>query len=230
MIISINNLKDGINWWLNKSYFPKDILNEEYEEIYEVRTSGVTIDWWNDTVDRLSQWRAIRARNPPNTKEDIRSRGKQFLNQIKKQHDELIKKSEREPSISDLQWEDIETLFSLASEIKPRSIVFAGKMCHFLFPKLFIVMDNEATNVFNYELYWRGMKGAWNSFNEKSEAIKFLTETINSAKPRPLHPRYPFETKIMELSYIGYKHNEKSNKSLQRTASMPPLSFSVRKD
>jgi hypothetical protein len=228
MIISIDNLKDGINWWLRiGSNFPSDIHNADYYEIYKVRTLGVTIDWWKTTVDRLSQWRAYRGRNPPNTKREIYSRGKQILDQIKKQHDKLIKKSEREPSISDLQWEDIETLFSLASKIKPRPLVFAGKMCHFLFPKLFIVMDNKATSVFDdYEFYWRGMKDEWNRFTEKNEAIKFLTETINSDK---LHPLYPFETKIMELSHIGYKHKE-VEKSLQRTASMPPLSFSVRRD
>jgi len=31
-------------------------------------------------------------------------------------------------------------------------------MCHFLFPKLFIVMDNLDTSVFDYEFYWRGMQ------------------------------------------------------------------------
>jgi hypothetical protein len=76
-----------------------------------------------------------------------------------------------------------------------------------LFPKLFIVMDNLATGVFEYELYWRGIRDAWRSFRDEEEARKVLTEAIRSSKP--LHPDYPFETKIMELSRIGYSQRRK---------------------
>jgi hypothetical protein len=89
-------------------------------------------------------------------------------------------------------------------KVKPGSPVFAGKMCHFLLPKLFIVMDNLATSVFDYEFYWRGMKDEWCRFKEKADARNLLTDAIRSDKR--LHPLYPFETKIMELSHIGHKH------------------------
>jgi hypothetical protein len=61
-----------------------------------------------------------------------------------------------------------------------------------------------ATSVFDYEFYWRGMKDEWNRLKEKKEARTLLSEAIVS--DRPLHPLYPLETKIMELSHIGYKH------------------------
>jgi hypothetical protein len=102
-----------------------------------------------------------------------------------------------------MSWDDVATFFTLAQSIKPKSPVFGGKMCHFMFPKLFIVMDNLATNVFDYEFYWRGMKDEWQRFPEKDEALKQLTGAIKSDKP--VHPHYPHETKIMELSHIGYK-------------------------
>ncbi len=65
-------------------------------------------------------------------------------------------------------------------------------------------MDNLATDVFDYEFYWRGVRDEWQRFQDKDEAQKQLIQAISSNKP--LHPDYPLETKIMELSHIGYKH------------------------
>ena len=202
MIISLDNLKKGLDWRLKK--WPKDILNAEYYDMYGVRSSGVTETWWNATVDRLGQWKAYRGPSPPNTKADIAKRGFRRLAAIGAQYAKLAGTSAAEPNIADLSWEEVARLFDLASQIKPRSPVFASKMCHFLFPKLFIVMDNLATSVFDYEFYWRGMKDEWSRFGDKGKARTMLAEAIKSDKP--LHPLYPFETKIMESSHIGHKH------------------------
>jgi hypothetical protein len=203
MIISLENLQAGLQWW-REGDWPRDIHNADYYDIYGTRSAGPTEKWWSATVDRLSQWRAYRGPNPPNTKADIFARGRRNLTNIAGQYAKLIASTGAEPSIADLCWEDMAPLFAVASDIKPVSPVFAGKMCHFLFPKLFIVMDNLATNVFDYEFYWRGMKDEWSRFKAKAEARNLLAEAIKSDKP--LHPLYPFETKIMELSHIGHKH------------------------
>ena len=155
-------------------------------------------------MNRLGQWHAYRGPKPPNTKAAISSRGEQHLAGIASQYAKLTAIGGAEPSIVDLCWEDAAALFRIASDIKPGSPVFAGKMCHFLFPKLFIVMDNLATNAFDYEFYWRGMRDEWGRFGTRADAKKLLAEAIKSEEP--LHPLYPFETKIMELSHIGYKH------------------------
>lgn len=173
MIISLDNLKSGLQWW-RKGDFPQDIHNADYYDIYGLRAEGPTKQWWSTTVDRLGQWRAYRGPKPPNTKADISARGKRNLADIAKQYAKLISSFGTEPSITDLKWEDVDSLFAMASEIKPGSPVFAGKMCHFLFPKLFIVMDNLATNVFDYEFYWRGMKDEWNRFTAKADARNLL--------------------------------------------------------
>jgi hypothetical protein len=205
VIISINNLKAGINWWRN-SKFPKDIHNADYYDIYGVRSTGVTEQWWIATVDRLGQWRAYRGRNAPNTRVEITERGVQRLGAVAGQYAKLGASSATEPCIDDLCWEDVTALYAIVSEIKPRSPVFASKMCHFLFPKLFIVMDNLATSVFDYEFYWRGMKDEYHRLKEKTEARNLLTDAIMSDRSgRTLHHQYPLETKIMELSHIGYK-------------------------
>jgi len=203
MIINLDNLKSGLQWWRKRNW-PQDIHNADYYDIYSARAAGPTEEWWRATVDRLSQWRAYRGPKPPNTKADISARGTRNLVGITSQYWKLIASTGTEPSIADLNWEDVAPLFAIASDIKPVSPVFAGKMCHFLFPRLFIVMDNLATSVFDYEFYWRGMKDEWSRFKEKAEAQNLLEEAIRSDKP--LHPLYPFETKIMELSHIGYKH------------------------
>jgi hypothetical protein len=117
---------------------------------------------------------------------------------------ELMAESAEEPSVAHLNWERVEPLFALATSIKPGTPVFPSKMCHFIFPKLFIVVDHEATGVFEYEFYWRGMKDEWNRFREKERAIDTIRRTVES--DRPLHPMYPVETKIKELCQIGYNY------------------------
>ena len=203
MILSLDNLKAGLHWWRSGSW-PPDIHNADYYDIYGARSAGPTRIWWSATVNRLGQWHAYRGPRPPNTKATISARGRQHLADIADRYAELIVAGGAEPSIIDLCWEDAAPLFEIASDIKPGSPVFAGKMCHFLFPKLFIVMDNLATNVFDYEFYWRGMKDEWARFEGRADARKLLAQAIESDEP--LHPLYPFETKIMELSHIGYKH------------------------
>lgn len=203
MIIALDNLKAGLEWW-RKGDWPRDIHNADYYDIYDVRAAGASEQWWTATVGRLSQWRAYRGPNPPNTKAEITRRGVQCLGAIAAKYAKVVASSPTEPCIADLDWDDAAPLYGLGSEIKPGSPVFASKMCHFLFPKLFIVMDNLATSVFDYEFYWRGMKDEWSRFKEKAQAMNLLTDAVRSSMP--LHPLYPLETKIMELSHIGYKH------------------------
>ena len=203
MIISLDNLKAGLNWW-RKGHFPADIHNADYYDIYRARSEGTTQQWWIATVNRLGQWRAYRGPKPPNTKAEITARGVRCLGALAAQYAKFVASSAKEPCIDGLCWEDAAPLYVLVSDIKPGSPVFTGKMCRFLFPKVFIVMDNLATSVFDYEFYWRGMKDEWYRLKEKAEARNLLIGAIRS--DHPLHPQYPLETKIMELCHIGHKH------------------------
>jgi len=203
MIITLDNLRAGLQWWSTRNW-PKDIHNADYYGMYRARAKGPTDAWWDDTVKRLGQWHAYRGPKSPNTCAEIAQKGKLLLPQIAIQYEKVKLQKTTEPSIADLQWEQAAELFKLASSIKPTSPVFAGKMCHFLLPKLFIVMDNLATTVFDYEFYWRGMKDEWNRFEEKEDAKRILERSVKGTEPP--HDLYPFETKIMELSHIGSKH------------------------
>jgi len=207
MIICLENLRAGAEWW-RFSGWGMDIINSEYEGIYKARAWGLTNDWWNNTVDLLWAWKAIRSRRAPNTKEEIKRRGGTQLAELAAIYDSIRASSNSEPNIADVRWDDIAELFEVAFEIKccDRKIgspVFGSKMCHFIFPKVFPVIDNLATGIFDYEFYWRGMKDEWQRFNKKEEAIAYLRSVIESPE---IHLHYPFETKIIELSHIGYAH------------------------
>jgi hypothetical protein len=203
MIITLKNLQKGLERY--KQMWPKDVdvRNTLYKDIYDAKKHGVTNDWWEATVERLSKWRATRCQGC--TKVLIRKRGREQLNQISQQYDRLS--AAEEPCITDLEWTDLEELFNIASMIKlSKSPMFASKMCHFLFPKLFIVIDGKATGLGHYELYWRGLKDAWTKFEQKEEAKVILLKAINNTQNLPLHPNYPVETTIMEMCVIGYNN------------------------
>ena len=135
MIITLENLRAGIQWWQNNGW-PVDMHNADYYEMYSERRDVGTGAWWTTTVDRLWEWSAIRAPTPPNSKPEISGRGQSRLSTIAKWHTKIIASSTTEPNITDLSWDDAAPLFALAYGIKRGNYpVFASKMCHFLFPK-----------------------------------------------------------------------------------------------
>ena len=203
MIITLENLSAGISWWQSDSNWGADLLNSEYEGIYSDRALGITTGWWEECIERLSRWRAFRGPKAPNTKAEIKELGRLVLGRTDAEYLRLCALSSGESNIGNLRWEEVEPLFSLALEIKS-SAVFASKMCHFLFPNLFIVMDNWATDVSEYEIYWRGAREAWCHSNLQDDARSIIREAIN--KSHQPHQLYPFDTKAIELCHIGYKH------------------------
>jgi len=129
------------------------------------------------------------------------------LDNIQREYVKIIGSTRGEPCIDNVTWKDVSSLYRTADEIKNHSPVFASKMCHFIFPKVFIVMDNLATGTTDdYEYYWEGSVREWTEFNEKEKAIGLLSTKIVKCSSKPIHLEYPFETKIIELCNIGKKH------------------------
>jgi hypothetical protein len=203
MIISLENLSRGLAWWCSESKWGKDVMNSEYVEIFGDRGLGIQDGWWDRALGRLGRWHAYRGPKKPNSKAEIADLGEARLEQIGAEYQRLAAQSSTEPCIADYIWEQVEPLYSLAYGIKS-SPVFAGKMCHFLLPNLFVVMDNWAVDAFDYEIYWRGMRDAWRSFPNQDPAKTMLINAIGPTAT--LHARYPIETKIIELCHIGHKH------------------------
>jgi hypothetical protein len=144
---------------------------------------GPVFPWSSALVGRLHsarvgrRWHAYRGPKKPNSKAEIADLGAVRLEQIEAEYQKLAARSSTEPCIADYIWEQVEPLYSLAYGIKS-SPVFAGKMCHFLLPNLFVVMDNWAVDASDYEIYWRGMRDAWCSFSNQDAARRMLIDAI----------------------------------------------------
>lgn len=200
MELKLTDLIKGISWWVRKNKWPLDFHNEVYHELYDLRQNGLSDDWWNKTVDRLWDWRAIR----PLPKAKIKQSGYKVLPLLQRVYFDLLKETGGEPHFLDFQWQQIREFYNLLASIKASSSpVFPSKLGHFIFPKLFIVMDNEATGTRGYKDFWQSMHEAWNRFDEKSEAKQILLEEIEKHSTTKVHEHYPFEIKIIELCAIG---------------------------
>ena len=115
----------------------------------------------------------------------------------------------------DYQWSDIAPFFDLLAAIKGSSSpVFPSKLGHFIFPRLFIILDNEATDVKRYDLYWTAMKQAWLNFETRDAATEILRNHITAHASRPLHHAFPLEIKAIELCSIGRKYKGIINKTI----------------
>ena len=107
MNLNIDSFKKGVAWWRKKGNWPQDFHNTVYYKIYELREEGLSENWWDDTVDRLWEWRAIRSKTPPNTKKDIKERGLKVLDILKKHYDRIAKKADKEPIFFDYTWNEL---------------------------------------------------------------------------------------------------------------------------
>jgi hypothetical protein len=204
MKLSIENLKQGMEWW-QQGKWPEDYLNHDYYTLYQDRAGGLTEQWLLLTVDRLAKWRAFRSRKPPNTKLQIFELLKMKLPLLQTAYQRILDLSKNEPSINTLSWRDVNDLYELMADIKNGSPVFASKLGHFIFPKVFIVMDNLGTEVMLYDYYWQGMVNEWNLFADKVTCMDLLKTEIQKRSTIPSHKDYPYETKVMELCHIGNK-------------------------
>ena len=211
MNLTLDDLKRGISWWRKKEAdkWPQDFHNSVYYELYDLRKDGLTRKWWDSTVDRLWEWRAIRSKTPPNTKKQIHQRGLEILNKLQSYYFDILSKAKDEPVFLELTWAEIGTFYNELAWIKSSSSPnFPSKLGHFIFPKLFRVMDHQATGIEDYSVSWSSMSGDWGTFYEKEEAKTILTRSILEYSRSPVHEHYPFEIKIIELCSIGRKHRK----------------------
>jgi hypothetical protein len=209
MDLTLEDLRNGISWWRKEKAdkWPQDFHNKVYYELYDLRKAGLTERWWTNTVDRLWDWRAIRSKTPPNTKREIEERGLGILGRLQAFYGDIALKFNKEPVFLDFTWNEVRDFYIQLSWIKnSASPNFPSKLGHFIFPKVFRVMDHQATGIEDYGLFWSSMNAVWNGFEEKEEARAILARSITEFSGRQVHEDYPFEIKIIELCSIGRKH------------------------
>ncbi|MCH9758986.1 MAG: hypothetical protein K0U19_07800 [Proteobacteria bacterium] len=203
MPLSVKNLKQGIHYWEGTGW-PEDFQNKFY---YDMERSNAQVnpngdfndDWWDVFLCTLHAWRATR----PVTHADLTDRMQQQRDSFTAAwHRNIVPNIEK--NIAQVEWSQIEEFCNIVREIKNvDSPVFTSKFCHFLVPQIFPVIDNAAMGKpFNiYQEYYEQGKNDWNntSVDEQTKMKKLLSEKIGTN----IHLNYPFETKIIELCYIG---------------------------
>lgn len=206
ILLTNENLQRGISKRKkDHAHWDLDFHNRLYSELYSMRTKGINAEYWGFLVDQLAVWRATRG----SSKLEIYQRGLTQLSALGHYIRLIIEKHlGYEPDITMVNWKEIQPLFNLAFYIKKtinQSPVFASKLCHFIFPNIFMVTDNEvigaADDLDDYRDYWEDCQEDWTSCTTKIELISILGNDIGP----DLIENYPFATKITELCIIGSK-------------------------
>jgi len=195
--VSERTLRAGIREFLRHKNWPRDFHADFYARQRRRRAAGLTEEWWSRTVGELSRWRAIR----PLSRAEVRRRGLRVLSRLDEAY-ELLPAEGTE--FGEAKWNDLSELFDVTSSIKVTlrpSPVFPSKLCHFIRPDLYVVVDREATGVSErYEQSWTECSTAWRAAAPIHAA---LCRQLTKAAGVPLPPTYPFATKITELCMIG---------------------------
>ncbi len=195
-IVNKQSLARGLQNWFTHPNWPRDLHSQFYMELNQMFANGLTLSCWDSLVDILWDWRAVR----PKTKAYIRERGVPVLGLIN-QHIEHIRDRCLVPSISNVDWAEVSPLFEVAGSIKGvSSPVFASKLCHFLMPDMFPVIDNEFIGVNGtYQDYWLMCKKLWEMLDDKVK--NELIDELSKYVPRSNRRVFPWATKIVEICY-----------------------------
>lgn len=200
--LSTDNFNAGIDFWLQKKpRWGRDFHNGLYNHLAEMSLNGFTDEWWEEMIKILWEWVAIR----PKTKRFVHERGRARLVDLTKAYKHIVNKcAGKTPSNLLVEWKDIEPLFITAQSIKDvSSPVFASKLCHFILPSVFPVIDQEVLGGSkSYQDYWQFCKNLWLTTKDTDKLIKILTSKIGDN----VAPSYPFTTKIVELCLIGRRY------------------------
>ena len=194
------NLRAGLARWDDlaiKGNWPADLHAAMYSADTVALSAGLTTDWWDVVVPRLSAWRAIR----PLRTDAVRQSGLEALPEMSVLYGRL---ASRRLGFDVARWEDVCELFDVAGELKPtrsRSPVFGSKLCHFMLPPLFPVIDRAAVgwNV-PYGQYWTARHNAWVDSRDRHGELRAIVDT---RIPEAHRPFFPYATKISELCIVG---------------------------
>lgn len=203
---AMRELADGVSFRRSRRWAP-DLGNAEYEKWARENLNGnFTLAWWQQyQLPRLRRWRAIR----PYAGADLTPRFAQSATALSAAW-QVACAPYLERDITSVSWQQVMAFPNEVAKIKPTkapSPVFTSKFCHFLLPRVFPVVDNEAVGGgwSTYQAYFRYVQYEWNTTDASTRAdlITALTEATGSTQ---LYSGYPIVTKIVELRLIGRSH------------------------
>jgi len=218
--ISLAEFSAGAIWWRDKTSWPYDFHNSDYPVLAAQNPNGrFDVAWWAEVQPRLTSWKAFRPVPREVVAANFLANAADLTRAWEGSCAPYLDTDIADPAVS---WEAVRAFPEVVFRLKPtRSPVFASKLCHFLLPKVFPVVDGLALggHSMTYEAYFKQVKDTWAVTPEevRSGLITELKNLVESSDGSPLDPAFPIVTKIVELALIGRNHP-----SASRTAS-PPL-------
>lgn len=202
-LLNEGNLVSGIRYWREtKKKWDVDFHNDFYKQLQHLKRNGLTKEWWVNIVPYLQSWRASRGK----TDDYIYTRGVERLSELSTEYNKMLGiNHSQELDLQIAMWTSIEKLYNVASSIKNvPSPVFGSKLCHFILPNVFPVIDREAVGVYHndYASYWANCSSEWSECQIKEKLKNILKDSIGVQ----VIENYPWSTKIAELCMIGSKH------------------------
>lgn len=205
MPLTIDELKLGIEYWQESTNWPRDYHAAWYQTcLPAIQPTNGVFDrrWWDRCWPVLQHWRATR-----------RGGGRALMTRRAEERFDALRTAWSEAvaphlsqDIAELEWHQIERLPIIAAQIKNvGSPVFSSKLCHFLAPNIFPVVDNKAMgNPFrSYQDYFTTGRSEW--FQTDHVTQRSLVEVLTLSVGRPLPAVFPLKCKLIELCMIGRK-------------------------
>jgi hypothetical protein len=185
--------------WVSRPGWPGDFHAPLYPILAQLKSSGLSPAWWRQIVDHLASWRAVR----PLSKVEILERGMPLLGKLAQEAQAISATSRPQlPNLDTCGWEQVAGLYAIAHSIKGSSTpVFGSKLCHFILPDAFPVIDWAFIGVSaaTYQPYWERCKKEWVSCQNRQPLVDALLACIH---PKDA-PSFPWSTKITELCIAG---------------------------
>ena len=203
MAFQLRELNQAIAYWRNTNW-PQDFHNGFYQHLGEIRAQGLfNQKWWDAYLPILRQWRATR----PKSSAYMTQRAQNSFNALNSIWNQDIVPVMAQ-DIETIEWQIIAPFVRLVAEIKNvHSPVFCSKLCHFLAPHIFPVVDNAAMgNPFDsYEEYFSAGRREW--YETENDTRNILIDLISNEIGTNMVPDYPIKCKIIELCFIGRNQN-----------------------
>ena len=202
-VTAMRELIDGLAFRRSRRW-ASDVGNADYEKWALQNPNGnFTLAWWEQyQLPRLRRWRA----NRPYGGAVLTPRFVQSATALSAAW-QVACAPYLESDITSVTWQQVMAFPDEVAKIKPTkapSPVFTSKFCHFLLPRIFPVVDNEAVGGGwrTYGAYFRDVQYEWNTTGSSTQAalITALTQATGTTK---LYSGYPAVNRIVELRLIG---------------------------
>jgi hypothetical protein len=202
---AMRELAVGVAFWRNHQW-PADFHNADYQDWARQDPHGnFTPTWWHTIqLPRLQAWIATRGA----THADLTARFTERAATLSAVWEEACV-PHLDDDISTVTWDQVKAFPAEVALIKPTktsSPVFASKFCHFLLPRIFLVVDNEGlgNRWRTYEDYFKYIQDEWDSTTPPTRTglITELTRLIE-AEGDQVSVSFPMINKIVELRLIG---------------------------